>query len=84
MIDSEYLPWLAFAMVSSLALVVALLWTGRKGRLDSRLHELSGKTGSSPEIDSVAELARQTLPRVGAPLMCSGRTSPSTAVCGQG
>jgi tight adherence protein C len=56
-------------MVSSLALMIALLWTGRRGRLDSRLQELSGKTGSMPEIDSVAELARQALPRVGAPLM---------------
>src|SRR5215831_15196762 len=69
MIDSELLPWLAFAMVSSLALMIALLWTGRRGRLDSRLQELSGKAGSVPEIDSVAELARQALPRVGAPLM---------------
>ncbi|HMF11899.1 MAG TPA: type II secretion system F family protein [Gemmataceae bacterium] len=63
------LPWLTFAMVSSLALVIALVWTGRRGRLDARLHELSGKKGSVPEIDSVAELARQALPRVGAPLM---------------
>src|SRR5215471_11101508 len=69
MIEHDLLPWLAFAMVSSLALVVALVWTGRKGRLESRLQELSGKTGSAPEIDSVAELARQALPRVGAPLM---------------
>jgi tight adherence protein C len=69
MIQSPLLPWLVFAMVSSLALMLALLWTGRRGRLDSRLQELSGKTGSVPEIDSVAELARQALPRVGAPLM---------------
>jgi tight adherence protein C len=69
MFENQLLPWLAFAMVSSLALIIALLWTGRRGRLDARLTELSGKSGSIPEIDSVAELARQALPRVGAPLM---------------
>jgi tight adherence protein C len=69
MFDNQWLPWLTFAMVSSLALIVALLWTGRRGRLDARLTELSGKSGSLPEIDSVAELARQALPHVGAPLM---------------
>src|SRR5215831_19991198 len=69
MFENQLLPWLTFAMVSSLALMIALLWTGRRGRLDSRLQELSGKAGSVPEIDSVAELARQALPRVGAPLM---------------
>jgi tight adherence protein C len=69
MFDNQWLPWLTFAMVSSLALIIALLWTGRRGRLDARLTELSGKSGSLPEIDSVAELARQALPHVGAPLM---------------
>jgi tight adherence protein C len=69
MFDNQWLPWLAFAMVSSLALIIALFWTGRRGRLDARLTQLSGKSGSVPEIDSVAELARQALPRVGAPLM---------------
>jgi len=69
MLENEWLPWLAFAMVSSLALILALLWSGRRGRLDARLQRLSGKAGSVPEIDSVAELARQALPRVGAPLM---------------
>jgi tight adherence protein C len=69
MIDNQWLPWLAFAMVSSLALLIALLWTGRKGRLDARLQELSGKAGPGPEVESVAELARQALPLAGAPLM---------------
>jgi tight adherence protein C len=69
MFENQWLPWLTFAMVSSLALIIALIWTGRRGRLDARLTELSGKSGSIPEIDSVAELARQALPRVGAPLM---------------
>src|SRR6516225_2162722 len=69
MFENQWLPWLTFAMVSSLALIIALIWTGRRGRLDARLTELSGKSGSLPEIDSVAELARQALPHVGAPLM---------------
>jgi tight adherence protein C len=69
MTESSLLPWLAFAMVSSLALIIALLWTGRRGRLEVRLRELSGKAGSEGETDSVAELARQALPHVAAPLM---------------
>jgi tight adherence protein C len=69
MFENQWLPWLVFAMVSSLALLLALLWSGRRGRLDARLQRLSGQAGSLPEIDSVAELARQALPRVGAPLM---------------
>ncbi len=67
--QNEWLPWLAFAMVSSLALLIALLWTGRKGRLETRLQELSGKADFGPEMGSVADLARQVLPAVGAPLM---------------
>jgi tight adherence protein C len=67
--QNEWLPWLAFAMMSSLALLIALLWTGRKGRLESRLQELSGKADFGPEMGSVADLARQVLPAVGAPLM---------------
>jgi tight adherence protein C len=67
--QNEWLPWLAFAMVSSLALLIALLWTGRKGRLETRLQELSGKADIGPEMGSVADLARQVLPAVGAPLM---------------
>jgi tight adherence protein C len=56
-------------MMSSLALLIALLWTGRKGRLESRLQELSGKADFGPEMGPVADLARQVLPAVGAPLM---------------
>jgi tight adherence protein C len=71
--DNEYLPWIAFAMVSSMALLVFLLLSGRKGRLESRLQELSGKGGAAPEMESVAQLARQALPHVAAPLVPKGK-----------
>ena len=67
--DNELLPWIAFAMVSSLALLVVVLLSGRKGRLESRLQALSGKSGGAAELESVAQLARQALPRMAAPLV---------------
>jgi tight adherence protein C len=68
MLDNQWLPWLTFAMVTSLALILALLWSGRKGRLEARLQKLSGKAGAGPEM-AVAEFARQALPLAGTPLM---------------
>jgi tight adherence protein C len=67
--DNPLLPWIAFAMASSLALLVFVLLSGRKGRLESRLQELSGKESAAPELESVAQLARQALPRMAAPLV---------------
>ena len=56
-----------FVAVTSLALLVAALVGGRKGRLDRRLEALAG-TDAAPR-DSVAELARAALPKVGAVLV---------------
>jgi tight adherence protein C len=61
--------WVAFAMAASLVLLVALLLSGRKGRLDARLRGLSEKPGSRPEPDSLAQLAQTALPKMGHALM---------------
>src|SRR5947207_1048807 len=57
-----------FLAVSSLVLLVFLLVDGRKSRVDTRLDELAGRA-DSPERDSVGQVARSALPRLGAPLM---------------
>jgi tight adherence protein C len=62
------LGWVAFLMVSSLVLLVFMLVSGRKSRLDTRLGELAGR-GAPPDTDSVGQLARSALPKMGAPLM---------------
>jgi tight adherence protein C len=57
-----------FLMASSLVLLVSLLVGGRKNRLDDRLGELSGKEAPR-EADSVKQLARSALPKMGATLV---------------
>jgi hypothetical protein len=43
MIDHSTLSWVAFAMVSSLVLLLFMLLGGRKTRLQTRLHNLPGR-----------------------------------------
>jgi tight adherence protein C len=59
----------AFAMVSSLSLLIATLLSARKSRLDTRLQDLSGTGDPAPEEDAMEHLARTALPRLGAPLV---------------
>jgi tight adherence protein C len=59
----------AFALVSSLSLLVATLVGGRQSRLDSRLHDLSGTGDPVPGEDAIEHLARTALPRLGAHLV---------------
>src|SRR5688572_20548594 len=54
-------------MASSLTLLFALLVAGRKSRLDARLRELSGR--GDPDADTVGQLARSALPKMGAVLV---------------
>jgi tight adherence protein C len=56
-----------FLMGSSLVLLAALLVGGRRTRLDSRLRDLSGQGGAEP--DTVKQLARTALPKMGATLV---------------
>jgi tight adherence protein C len=67
--ENTTIMWCAFAMASSLVLLVFLVATGRKSRLNTRLQELSTRGSPVPEVDTVANLARSTLPKMGAPLM---------------
>jgi tight adherence protein C len=63
------IPLVAFLMVSSLVVLVFMLMSGRHSRLDTRLDDLSDKSGSAANADSVAVIARSTLPKMGAPLV---------------
>src|SRR5262249_43849223 len=67
--ENTTIMWCAFAMASSLVLLVFIVATGRKSRLNTRLQELSSRGSPVPEVDTVANLARSTLPKMGAPLM---------------
>jgi tight adherence protein C len=55
--------------LSSLTLMIFLLVSGRKDRLDDRLDELAGKGGPVADKGAVAQFTRSTLPRMGSALM---------------
>src|SRR4051794_27028648 len=56
---------IAFLCTSSLVLLVSMLVTGRRARLQERLGDLAGRDFPPPEPGSVARLARSALPRMG-------------------
>jgi len=60
-----------FLMTSSLLLLVHFLVGGRRTRLDSRLQDLRGRDGDEfgRDEDSIRQLARATLPKMGKPLV---------------
>jgi tight adherence protein C len=59
----------AFLCASSLALLVSLLVTGRKTRLETRLEDLTGEEQGPALEPTVAQIARSALPRVGQALV---------------
>jgi tight adherence protein C len=61
----------AFLMASSFVLLVALLVSGRKNRLQSRMRRLSEKPGRRDEPEGLAGIAQVALPRMGQALMPS-------------
>jgi tight adherence protein C len=69
MADGGTFAWTVFLMVGSLVILVGLLMTGRKTRLDNRLRELSGKGTGPGSADPMAQLARSALPKMGAALV---------------
>jgi tight adherence protein C len=69
MIASASNSLVVFLMASSLSLLVATLVGGRRTRLDARLRDLSGRGHALPEADMMEQLARLTLPKLGAPLV---------------
>jgi tight adherence protein C len=60
---------IAFLGASSLVLLVSLLVTGRRARLQTRLGDLAGRDFAPPEPASVARLARSALPKMGKALV---------------
>lgn len=69
--DNTVLMVAAFAMVSSLILLVFMLVNSRRGRLQERLRDLSDKPRSRSDPANISQLARTTLPKMGAALVPS-------------
>jgi tight adherence protein C len=67
--DYSGIMWCAFIAVTSFILLIYLLLIGRRTKLDTRLHDLSGQLGDVPAADPVAEFAMSALPKMGAPLV---------------
>jgi tight adherence protein C len=63
------LTLMAFLMTSSLVLLLYTLFLGRRTRLEVRLNELANNGESADEPETVADLARSALPKMGAPLL---------------
>lgn len=65
---------MAFLAASSLVLMVSLVLGDRRGRLESRLKELSGQGEAGPstlEQNSITRLAETALPKIGTPFIPS-------------
>jgi tight adherence protein C len=60
-----------FMAVSSLLMLIFMLVNGRRGRLDTRLDDLLGNGKSELASDSVGQLARTALPKMGTALLPS-------------
>src|SRR5262245_24687477 len=69
MAEDGMITGLTFAMVGSLTLLLFMLASGRRSRLEGRLQDLAGRGETSPDADSFAHLARSALPKMGAPLL---------------
>jgi tight adherence protein C len=69
--ENSLLAVYAFVAASSFVLLVFMLVSGRRNRIASRLEELSRGEGRgpAPEQDTVKQLARTALPKMGAPLL---------------
>jgi tight adherence protein C len=67
--ENSTLTWAVFLSVSTFVLLVATLLGGRKGRLATRLKDLSGKKDSLAAQDAVSLLAQSTLPKMGKALV---------------
>jgi tight adherence protein C len=65
--DTTTIAWVAFLMTSSLVLLAFLLLGGRKSRAEERVEGLLSDAPPAP--DTVAQLARSALPKLGAPLV---------------
>src|SRR5258708_7500503 len=71
MAPDNILAFAGFLAASSLVVLVFMLVSGRKSRLETRLQDLAndGNQFPVPEEDALKQLARSTIPKMGAPLM---------------
>jgi tight adherence protein C len=79
--NTTMLTWVGFLMGTSLVCLGFLLVSGRKSRLSGRLQNLATRGKGGPSPDSVTELARSALPKMGAALVpqdSEGRTRLQT------
>ena len=56
---------LAFLMVTSVAVGVGLFLSGKGSKLDARIGEMAGRARSEEKVETVAQIARVALPRMG-------------------
>jgi tight adherence protein C len=65
-VDSETTVMLvAFVLITSLALMGGLFFTGRGNKLEARIDSLAGKDRVEEKTESVAQMARSALPKMG-------------------
>jgi tight adherence protein C len=69
--SNQMITLVAFLMASSLVLMVSMLVSGRRARLETRLRDLSGRPGSPLDQVEMGQLARTALPKVGQVLLPS-------------
>jgi tight adherence protein C len=67
--ENNALIYSAFFLCSSLVLLAFTLLSGRRSRLDARLHELARRGGMLPDADPLVEFAQSALPKMGASLL---------------
>ncbi len=67
--ENKALIYSAFFLCSSLVLLAFMLLSGRKSRLDARLHDLARRGGMLPDADPLVEFAQSALPKMGASLL---------------
>jgi tight adherence protein C len=56
---------LAFVLVTSLSLLGGMLFTGRGKKLEARIDSLAGKDRGEEKAETVAQMARSALPKMG-------------------
>ena len=56
---------IAFVLVTALAALGGVLLSGRKDKLESRIDELAGKGRADEKAETVAQMARTALPKMG-------------------
>jgi tight adherence protein C len=74
MSNPNAMPIIIALMIGSALLMVYLMLSGRKTRLDDRLEDLTGSGSNSGDSEGMASFARTTLPKMGASLLPTDET----------